>query len=204
MKLLILGGTGNLGLHVVESGLSKGHEITVIVRSPDKLSRHAHQLRVIKGNPLDTDELARAAQGQDAVISTMGSRTLKRTTVRTDSARAAVRALERNGPPRLVITSVGFLFPDAGILSFLLGSTIFREVRADAGNMEAAVLASRLDWTIVRPPRFIGGEPEGRYRTAVGHLPPGGLTIRVGDLAHYLVEAATSLQAVRSIVGIAR
>jgi putative NADH-flavin reductase len=204
MKLLILGATGNLGLHVVESGLRKGHKLTVIVRSPDKLSQHAQQLRIIGGNPLDSDELARAAQGQDAVISAMGARTLQHTTVRTDFARAAVRALERNGPSRLVVTSVAFLFPEAGFLSFLLGGTIFRKVRTDAADMETAVVASRLDWTIVRPPRFIRGESGGHYRTVMGHLPPRGRTIRLGDLANYLIETATSQQAVRAIVGIAQ
>ena len=39
MKIALIGATGNVGSKVLEEALSRGHDVTAIVRNPDKL-RH--------------------------------------------------------------------------------------------------------------------------------------------------------------------
>lgn len=74
MRLFILGATGNTGTQIVDLALSRGHEVTAFVRSPDKIKRRHPLLRVLPGDPHDVDELASALPGHDAVISALGVR----------------------------------------------------------------------------------------------------------------------------------
>ena len=39
MKIAVLGATGPSGLQVVQEALERGHDVTAIVRDPDKLNR---------------------------------------------------------------------------------------------------------------------------------------------------------------------
>jgi 2'-hydroxyisoflavone reductase len=70
MKLLILGGTKFLGRHLVESGLSRGHEITLFTRGktePDLFPQVEH-IRGDRDGKLD----GLAGRSWDAVIDTSG------------------------------------------------------------------------------------------------------------------------------------
>jgi nucleoside-diphosphate-sugar epimerase len=53
MKLLILGATGKVGSKLMTQGLERGFEVTVLVRSPEKVQIKDHRLKVVAGNPLD-------------------------------------------------------------------------------------------------------------------------------------------------------
>ena len=48
MKLFVLGATGKMGSEIVSLALSRGHEVTAFVRSPEKLSP-ASALTIVKG-----------------------------------------------------------------------------------------------------------------------------------------------------------
>ncbi|MBN2215531.1 MAG: NAD(P)H-binding protein [Bacteroidales bacterium] len=37
MKILLLGATGRTGKHIIEEAIKKGHQISAIARSPEKL-----------------------------------------------------------------------------------------------------------------------------------------------------------------------
>jgi uncharacterized protein len=51
MNLFILGATGGIGTAVLEQALQRGHSVTAFVRSPEKITRCNHNLRVQKGDP---------------------------------------------------------------------------------------------------------------------------------------------------------
>lgn len=70
MKILVTGGSGFLGSHLVEALLERGHAVTVFdrVRSP-----HTPQpARVLVGDLLDPQSLASAVEGTDAVYHLAG------------------------------------------------------------------------------------------------------------------------------------
>ena len=46
MKLVILGATGPTGQHLVTQALEAGHEVTAIVRNPDKMKTTNDKLKV--------------------------------------------------------------------------------------------------------------------------------------------------------------
>ncbi|HSE57355.1 MAG TPA: NAD(P)-dependent oxidoreductase [Nitrospiraceae bacterium] len=68
MKIAVIGATGFVGSAIVKEALDRGHEVTAIVRHPEKLPPHA-KLHPQKGDVYNEDDLARLVGGHDAVIS---------------------------------------------------------------------------------------------------------------------------------------
>ncbi len=77
------------------------------------------------------------------------------------------------------------------------------DMYADLGVMEADILSSPTDWTIVRPPRLTNGSLTGKYRTAVGGTVPRGYLISRADVAHLMLAALDDPAMVDRPVGIA-
>ena len=68
MKIALIGGTGFVGSAILKEALDRGHEVTAIVRHPEKLQAHP-KLQAKKGDVYNVDEVARLVSGHDAVIS---------------------------------------------------------------------------------------------------------------------------------------
>ena len=68
MKIALIGATGFVGSAILKEALDRGHEVTAIVRHPEKLPPHA-KLRPQKGDVYNNDEVARWVAGHHAVIS---------------------------------------------------------------------------------------------------------------------------------------
>jgi len=88
MKLVVLGANGRTGRLVVEQALAAGHNVTALVRSPEKLTIRNSGLRIVAGGATDAADVARALEGGDAVLSTLGGKG----SVIADSTRAIVDA----------------------------------------------------------------------------------------------------------------
>jgi uncharacterized protein YbjT (DUF2867 family) len=64
MKILVTGTTGNIGAKLVPRLLAKGHQVTCIVRNPQKLDRfHWPQVSILQADVLDIDHVRRAMPG---------------------------------------------------------------------------------------------------------------------------------------------
>ena len=68
MKVVITATTGYVYSAILKEALDRGHEVTAIVRHPEKLQAHP-KLRPQKGDVYNADEVARLVAGHDAVIS---------------------------------------------------------------------------------------------------------------------------------------
>jgi uncharacterized protein len=68
MKIALIGATGFVGSAILKEALDRGHEVTAIVRHPEKLTAHP-KLHAEKGDVYNENEVARLVAGHDAVIS---------------------------------------------------------------------------------------------------------------------------------------
>lgn len=69
MKTALIGASGFVGASILNELLTRGHEVTAIVRNADKVVAKDSKLTVKEIDVLNTDELATAIKGVDVVIS---------------------------------------------------------------------------------------------------------------------------------------
>jgi putative NADH-flavin reductase len=207
LKLVVLGATGGTGLELVKQALARGHVVTALVRSPDRLKEFQDRIIVKKGDLLNIGELEQVIQGHDAVLSGFGPR------VPVSNADASLlerfacsltTAMPAAGVRRVIIESVAFLFKDSIFPpAYLLGRVLFPRIVSDASAMERAFANTDLDWTMVRPPELTDKPYSGRYRVREGHLPRFGLKVSRADVADLMIKLAENCASVRKVVGIA-
>lgn len=192
MKLLVFGASGRTGQHILRLAASRGISVAGFVRRAATLNART-DLEVIEGDVSDPIAVQSAVAGRDAVISTLGVST----PLKPDPAVCAgvghiVAAMERLQVARLVYLSfigVSASRSSAGpILRFVARIPLRHEI-ADHEEKERRVQASKLDWLIVRPPKFTDGPATGRTRAGVGlratNLLP---QLSRADVAAFLLE----------------
>jgi putative NADH-flavin reductase len=197
MKLVVIGATGGSGSQIVAQALAAGHIVTAIVRRPAAITLQHPRLEVIRGDVFELATLAQPIRGQDAVVSALGVTTTGPTTLFSTGIANIMQAMQSAGVRRLMCVSASGLDPGPGLLRWLARQVLwlmFKEAYTDMARMEAAVKASDLDWTIVRPPRLTNGPHTGQYPMAVNQHLARGWSISRADLADYIVTHLEDLQ----------
>ncbi|RNB61995.1 SDR family oxidoreductase [Brevibacillus gelatini] len=206
MKLLLLGATGRVGSHILRYALEDGHEVTVLVRSADKLPQPLPEnVCVLTGNVLNEQDVKLAMQGVDAVISALGT---DGTTTLSESMPLILRAMKQEGVLRIVTVGT------AGILQSRISPDLLRYqssesrqklTRAAEEHHKAYLLLeqSGLDWTIVCPTYLPDGSYTGKYRVEADYLPVDGMQISVPDTAEFTYRQLGRSDYLRVRVGIA-
>lgn len=207
MKITIFAATGGTGRHVLDQAVAAGHDVTAVVRNPEKLSVKVRTIAADLAEP-DPGVLESAVAGADAVLSGLGPRGNAEAGIASRGTRAVIDAMRVTGVRRLVVISSESMttIPSPGrpnppkhdpgegfVLRYLVGPParriFLRKQYADLGLMEDAVRDSGLDWTIARPALLTDKPLTGTYRTADGRKPRGGFTISRPDLAHFMLQA---------------
>lgn len=196
MNLTVIGASRGIGRKVVEYALSRGHGVVALARSADKMGIEAEGFTPVVGDATDPVALARAVDGADAVIVTLGVprdiRALRRTTLFSDATRALIPAMEAAGVPRLLAVT-GFGAGDSAARLSTLERIPFKLVLgrayADKSMQEEMIRASGLDWTIARPGILNDNAMSGKYKVLVTPETWRQGIISRADVAHFLVHA---------------
>jgi NADH dehydrogenase len=150
LRVLVTGGTGFVGTHVVNALLKRGHQVAVLARNPGKTrNRYNRPVEAVPGDVLDGASLARAASGRDAVVHLVGiihetgEQTFDR--MHREAAENVARAAKAAGARRLLHMSAMGTSEDS--------PSEYGRTKA-AG--EKAVRGSGLAWTIIRPSIIVG------------------------------------------------
>lgn len=200
MNVLVLGANGAVGQIVIVELLKSNHEVTALARNAGAIQLKHPRLTVIQGTPANRGDLENALAGQDAVLSTLGARTNKKTTLRTDVARNLVSGMRKQHVRRLVwldAAGVGSSKKFVQRSSFLFGRIIMplflNHMYNDAAFADSLIENSGCEWIIVRPMSFTNN-PKSENLTVLTDM---SLTVRLGlriaraDVAAFMVEQLT-------------
>lgn len=182
MTTLLVGATGATGHLLLKQLLDRGVNVTVIVRSPEKLSeeiRSHSNLSVIQANVLDLDDdtIAQHVKGCDAVASCLGHNVSfsgiyghPRRLV-TDTTRRLCNAIKANKPDQpvkfVLMNTAGNSNRDLSeqisfaqkwvifLLRLLLPPHVDNEKAADYLRLEVGQTDRVIEWVVVRPDNLI-------------------------------------------------
>ena len=208
MKLVIFGATGFSGQAIMKLALSKGIQVTVLVRNQSAITIQNENLTVIQGNVLDSNDVKKALENQDAVIQCLGvggKGNGKPTTFISDATKIIVEEMEKQQINRLIsMSNIGagnsLAFQPWFFTKIILPYFMewLKVIIDDKNRMEPIMMNSELDWTIVRCPNIVEKTPKGNVHAT---LDGKGLKLSVtlDDMAefiiHQLSDSAYSRQA---------
>lgn len=196
MRIFVIGATGATGQQIVDRGLTQRHNITALVRNPDKFEMQHKSLHVVKGDMLSSVSLD-VVQQQDAVISSLGTKkiSLEPVTLLSEGTKNLVRVMERHGVKRLIcITGLG-----AGdskghggfVYDKLILPLILQRIYDDKDRQEAEIRKSNLNWTIVRPGVLTDDPAKGHYRVMTDLTGVTARKISRSDVADFVLQQLT-------------
>jgi uncharacterized protein len=226
-KFVIFGGGGRAGRRATAEAVSRGHQITVVVRDVAKSSdMTSADVNVVAGDVTDAASVAAVAVGHDAAIVSVYRPDVVADEYYAAVARAMLAGLERAGVGRLVILGIGTLLESSpGVrfmdqpefppdyLPFNIGRALELEILRAADTP--------IDWVVVAaPPSPLDNETPrtGRYQVTGRKLLPydngdgpsfdfpynaKGPLFTFTDLAVALVDEVENPRHHRDLVGVA-
>lgn len=215
-KIVVFGAGGRAGRRAVTEAVSRGHDVTAVVRDPARYADLGGAgVQVVRGDVTDPASVAGAAAGHDAAISAVHRPDVPSEALYVAAAEALLDGLARAGVGRLVVVGIGTVlqtepgvlvhdspgFPEEG-RTFSLGHLAGLEVlRASRGDV---------DWVVLAPPPVVldaDADRTGTYRSGTDSvLPPvEGDTgsFSYADLAVALVDEIETPRHHRELVAVA-
>lgn len=213
MKILVLGATGRTGKYIVEVALQRSHDVSAIVRNPQKLS--GFDIDITEGTPYDLQTVEKAIVGCDAVINTLNvsrksdnpwAALAAPKDVISKSAANCLSAMEKNGITRFIaLSTIG-----AGrswetspfILKFIVSISNLKYAFRDHGRQEEILECSGMDYTICRAP-MLSGTPSTTEAVATPEgQKPAGKTLHRVSAAKFFIKALENGLHIRETVSI--
>lgn len=176
MKIAVIGASGQIGAFIRDEALARGHQVTAIVRHPEKIPLQDPRLHVVEADILK-DKVDELVKGHDAVISAYnpGWKNPDMYNEQIEGYKRIISGVKESGIKRLlVVGGAGSLEVAPGVQ--VLDTTSFSE------QVKKGVLATRevlymlreekeLEWTFLSPPTSIKpGERTGHYRVGKDQL----------------------------------
>ncbi len=160
MKVALIGATGMIGSRLLAELNRRGHQVTAIVRRPEKVPALPN-VAAKKGDVFDEKGLAELLRGHDAVISAVH--------FLDSDPKKLLAAVKASGVPRyLVVGGAGSLEVAPGVK--LIDTPQFpaqykAEAQAGADFLGLLREEKALDWTFLSPSAVIApGERTGKFR----------------------------------------
>lgn len=155
LTVLVVGATGSIGHLVVEEAIREGYTVRALVRNSAKAAQLPSQAQVAIGDVTQPGTLARAVDGVDAIVFTLGS----------DGDKAGAESVDYGGV-RNVLRALGSrpariaLMTAIGVTNRNGDYNRTTEAHDWKRRSERLVRASGLQYTIVRPGWFDYNKPD--------------------------------------------
>ncbi len=199
MRITVLGATGKVGDRVVTEALSRGHEVTAVVRNSTRFNDLPAAAKVRAGDVGNVEDVAKVSAGQDVVISAIRPAPGNESDI-IPTTRSLMDGLAQTGVRLLVVGGAATLtVPDTGGKTVIEDSNFLpvsaRHIgKASADQLDVCSAETRVVWAYLSPPaQLVPGERTGNYRLGADKLlldAEGNSTISMEDLAVVLVDEA--------------
>jgi uncharacterized protein len=197
MHIALYGATGQSGSRILTELLTRGHQVTAVVRNPAKLSARPG-LTVVQGDVSTVDTIAEKIKSADAVVSAYAPPADETDQLIPVTGRF-IEAVKQSGVPRLIIVG------GAGSLEVAPGVTVIESGHLPAQWLPIAIShqktldlirKSDINWTYFSPAGFfVPGERTGKFRLGLDQLianEKGDSRISLEDYAIGLVDELES------------
>jgi len=176
MKIASIGATGFVGSAILKEALDRGHEVTAIVRNPEKLTPHP-KCHPLKGDVYKSDEVSRLVAGHDVVISAFnpGWTNPDIYNLQVRGARAIIDGVKKAGITRLLfVGGAGSLEVKPGVQSVDLPEFPAEYKQGALATREALNLLRKepsLEWSFLSPSADLSpGTRTGKFRLGKDEL----------------------------------
>ncbi|KIC62832.1 NAD(P)-dependent oxidoreductase [Chryseobacterium taiwanense] len=174
MKIVLLAASGQAGRTVLSELISRGHDVTAVLRDIDKLPE---SIKRIQDDLSNIDKIAEIITGADAVVSAFGPAKDPRyftdesyTDILEEVTKRIISAVQQSSVKRLIVVG------GAGSLWFSPGITVldsgywpeeYKPIAKSHVKAFAALKESVINWTYFSPPMLIQpGVRTGVFRLA--------------------------------------
>ena len=186
MKVAVIGASGNAGSRIADELIRRGHVVTGIARSPERVASRPG-VTALRGDVFDGAGLAQLLKGHDAVVSSVH--------FLASDPRTLIEAVRASGVKRyIVVGGAGSLDVAPGVR--LIDAPNFPAIYKDEATKGAQFLdllrgETELEWTFISPSAlFVPGERTGQFRLGKDQLLSNdqGSSISFEDYAMALVD----------------
>ena len=159
-KIALIGASGNAGSRILKELSDRGHQVTAIARSPEKIASLPNVVAK-KGDVFDQAGLSELLKGHDAVISSVHFTASDPATL--------IEAVRASGVQRyLVVGGAGSLeiAPGQRVVDLPDFPAAYKaEATKGAEFLDILKQEKQLDWTFLSPSaEFVPGERTGKFR----------------------------------------
>lgn len=160
MKISLIGATGNAGSRILAELVRRGHQVTAIVRHPEKVPKFDNVIAKL-GDTNRVVDLASVLRGHDVVVSSVH--------FLDGQADKLIDAVRQARVPRYVVVGgAGSLDNGEGVKLIDAGGVpepYRAESRAGCAFLDLLRETSDIDWTFLSPSaQFVAGERTGVFR----------------------------------------
>jgi uncharacterized protein len=166
MRVVLYGATGKAGSVILKELVNRGHSVTAVARTPDKVQK-LKNVSVVQDDLSDPTKIAGILKGADAVVSAYGPPPDKTTEIIGATDRL-VQGIEQAGGPRLIVVGgAGSLFVAPGVTVRESGHLPKEWIPIVDAHIQVLrnLKQSTINWTYFSPAGFFEpGERTGKFR----------------------------------------
>jgi uncharacterized protein YbjT (DUF2867 family) len=195
-KILVIGASQGIGLAVCAAAARGGHNVRAMSRRGTAPTDNSKLLEPFVGDALKPDDVGRALEGIDVVVQALGvppslDLIFRPVTLFSSATRVLLPAMKSAGVQKLVCVT-GFGAGDSNDAINILQRLPFKAFLQNAYNdktaQEELIVASDLDWLIVRPGVLTNFAASGNYEVLTAPNSWRNGVIARADVADFIVK----------------
>jgi putative NADH-flavin reductase len=175
MRIAIIGASGYIGSFIRDEALARGHQVTAIVRHPEKITVQNPHLTVVKADILK-DKVEELVKGHDVVISAYspGRSGPDIYNEHIKGAKAIISGVKKSRIKRLLVVGGAAsleVAPGLQLIDTMSPEQVTDGMLATRETLYMLRKEKELEWTFLSPPSSIApGERTGHYRVGKDQL----------------------------------